>query len=260
MFSMLLSQLFAVPAGHFRTLSGVIESTKGNRVLEVLMFSNLLSCAVLLAISNIFFEVRPRISLQWPLPSQLIYAVVTPAAIIVPCFMIIIFFEDQAEFFYNPNFEFIFSNWTFLLVAAVCEEIIFRLVLFIAIFNITRNIHFTILLSSFLFALVHILNGLPLLGFINIFLAGIVLGFIQVKTRSLVYPSVFHFCWNLFHGLILGFNISGLHLPSVFTLRFGEQTMFNGGSFGLEGSWVATFALAVVVMVGYFRSERRRLG
>ncbi|MGE5429040.1 MAG: lysostaphin resistance A-like protein, partial [Methylococcaceae bacterium] len=58
-------------------------------------------------------------------------------------------------------------------------------------------------ISAFMFSFIHILNpNFSWLGFLNIFLAGILLGLPYIYTRQLWLPIGLHLSWNFFQGPI----------------------------------------------------------
>nr|WP_321412929.1 CPBP family intramembrane glutamic endopeptidase [uncultured Allomuricauda sp.] len=79
----------------------------------------------------------------------------------------------------------------------------------------SMNKYVALLVSALLFALMHAANPkLSLIGNINLFLAGVVLGLPYIYTKNLMFPIAFHFSWNFFQSLF-GFNVSGLDSYSL---------------------------------------------
>lgn len=111
-----------------------------------------------------------------------------------------------------------------------------------------------IIVSSLLFALLHSLNPgvfsspLPV---INLLLAGLLLGISRELSGSLWLPIGFHFTWNLWQGNVYGFPVSGMPMASVTVLEVAENQVVSGGSFGAEGSIVATIVLLSGVYLIY---------
>lgn len=96
-------------------------------------------------------------------------------------------------------------------------------------------------ISAFMFSFIHILNpNFSWLGFLNIFLAGILLGLPYIYTRQLWLPIGLHLSWNFFQGPVFGFNVSGQQMYSLITQIRKADTIWNGGKFGFEGSLFCT--------------------
>lgn len=137
---------------------------------------------------------------------------------------------------YDPK-EIFISIGLFAFVA-ISEEVLFR-------GYILRNIYgfwqkpLALFSSSFLFALAHGLNpNLDWFGLLNLFLAGVLLGLSYMYTKNLWFPIGLHFSWNLFQSFF-GFNVSGQDYYSIIEYTYQTDTIWNGGSFGFEGSIMA---------------------
>ncbi|MGM0588511.1 MAG: CPBP family intramembrane glutamic endopeptidase [Bacteroidota bacterium] len=100
--------------------------------------------------------------------------------------------------------------------------------------------------SSLIFAIMHLLNpswtGLSVL---NIWLAGMVLGVYYIHRQNLWFPIALHFSWNFFQGPVAGFEVSGLKMPTIIDSTLTESTWITGGTFGFEGSIIATLLLVM---------------
>lgn len=112
--------------------------------------------------------------------------------------------------------------------------------------------------SAILFAVFHSLNpNFNLIAFINIFIAGILLGVNYIFTRNLWFAIFFHFSWNFFQGPVLGFEVSGLSLPSLLDQNLKGSILLTGGAFGLEASWLTTFATSLMAIALFFLFQRK---
>lgn len=256
-FSLLFSHLFKVPIDHLRRLRIVIEFGKATDALTVISLSNILAAISLMILAKYFFDFQFRREPHRITFARAIFFTFLPLIIILPSFVVMLVFDRQVSFTLREGFVFNSPILFFLLVVAFTEEVVFRFVLFKVILNTTRNIYFTILLTSVLFAFAHILNGLSFVGFLSIFVCGALLCLILVKTRSLVYAIIFHFFWNFFQGPILGFRVSGLTFPSLFDINIENGNLLNGGSFGLEGSLIALVLLTLTVGLGFLKKTQR---
>jgi uncharacterized protein len=112
--------------------------------------------------------------------------------------------------------------------------------------------------SAVLFAVFHSLNpNFNLIAFINIFIAGILLGVNYIYTRNLWFAIFFHFTWNFFQGPVLGFEVSGVTLPSLLNQNLQGSILLTGGDFGLEASWLTSFATSLMAIALFFLFQRK---
>lgn len=107
-------------------------------------------------------------------------------------------------------------------------------------------------LTSAAFSLMHGLNpGVGRLAFLNIALAGILLGLVCLKTGDLWWATGVHTGWNLATGFLADLPVSGLELVDAPLVEVSAPgaALVTGGEFGLEGGLAATFALALAILV-----------
>lgn len=94
-------------------------------------------------------------------------------------------------------------------------------------------------ITSALFAAAHWGNPqfslLPLAG---LFLAGMLIAYSALVSRSLWMPIGLHLGWNLIGGLILGYPVSGLQVPSLVQQQLTGPEVWTGGSFGPEAGLI----------------------
>lgn len=117
--------------------------------------------------------------------------------------------------------------------------------------NLMQSVNrgWALVISSFMFSFVHILNpNFTWFGFINILLAGMLLGLPYLYTRQLWFPIALHFSWNFFQGPVFGFNVSGQETHSLINQTRLADTIWNGGTFGFEGSLLC--AVIQVIIIG----------
>ncbi len=86
------------------------------------------------------------------------------------------------------------------LLPAFAEEILFRGVLAKIFYKWTKNIHFAVIISSFIFAAIH----LQFYGFLPRYLLGMVLGYLFLWSGSL-WPSIAAHFTNNFLSVIIGY-------------------------------------------------------
>jgi membrane protease YdiL (CAAX protease family) len=116
-------------------------------------------------------------------------------------------------------------------------------------------------ISSLVFALLHLDNtDITIVAFVNIFIAGILLGINYVYTKNLWFSILMHFSWNFFQGPIFGYKVSGMSMGKSFIKQIAQGAdMLSGGEFGFEGSIVCTI-LQVIVISGLIWYYQRKYG
>ncbi len=144
-----------------------------------------------------------------------------------------------------------FGSLWFFLIPAAAEEVLMRGYLFQALVDSFGNAT-GLWVTSILFGLMHLGNpNWSYLGLANIVAAGLFLGVIYLKTRSLWYATAAHLGWNWAHGFLADLPVSGLDLvdaPLLEGVTRGPEWI-GGGAFGPEGSAVATVVVAVATLV-----------
>lgn len=143
------------------------------------------------------------------------------------------------------------SSLAFFLLVAVTEEVALRGFVLERMLQGGMNKFCALFLSAALFSLIHIANpNFSVLAFINILLAGILLGSSYIYTRNLCFPIALHWFWNWIQGPVLGYEVSGNKFCNgILTLHLPEANLINGGAFGFEGSIVCTALLVVGTVV-----------
>ncbi len=150
----------------------------------------------------------------------------------------------------------------FFLLVAVTEEVMLRGFVLGRMLSAGMNRFVALFLSSALFSAMHLFNpNFALLPFVNILLAGCLLGASFLYTRNLCFPVVLHWFWNWLQGLVLGYEVSGMDSgETLLTLRLTGSDLLTGGSFGFEGSLLCTVLLVVgtLAIVGYYERRGRK--
>ena len=112
-------------------------------------------------------------------------------------------------------------------------------------------------LSSLVFAMLHLDNtDITIIAFVNIFIAGVLLGVNYLYTKNLWFSIFLHFSWNFFQGTILGYNVSGINTgKSLFTNTAKGSNILSGGNFGFEGSVICTILQIVTIasLIWYYK-------
>lgn len=132
----------------------------------------------------------------------------------------------------------------FFTIAATTEEVVFRGYI---LDNLLEGMHpyLALAISSLLFMLLHfqLMYQPDILPFLNLFLAGLFLGISFLFTKNIWFPLGLHLSWNLFQGPVFGFEVSSIPTKSFFKQTILVENMWTGGSFGFEGSILATILI-----------------
>ena len=142
-------------------------------------------------------------------------------------------------------------SWILMLLVALTEEIAFRGFVLGHLLTAGANRFVALFLSSALFSLMHIFNpNFSLIAFLNILLAGILIGSTYIFTRNLWFAIALHLFWNWLQGPILGFEVSGGRLGgTLLSLELSEENIINGGTFGFEGSILCTALMIIAIVI-----------
>lgn len=145
----------------------------------------------------------------------------------------------------------------YFLLVSVVEEVAMRGLVLGRLLDGRVNKFWALLISSTLFSLIHLSNpNFTLIPFINILLAGLMLGASYLYTRNLCFPIALHWFWNWLQGPVLGYEVSGNRLgdSSLLAIHLPESNLINGGAFGFEGSILCTVLMVIgtVIIIGYY--------
>lgn len=125
------------------------------------------------------------------------------------------------------------------------EEFIFRGYLFRL--SLRRGLAFAVIGTSLAFSVVHVVQGLNIVGLVNIFLVGVVAALMIHSTGSL-WPAIgFHAGWNHVQLHVLGFPMYGARDTALLRSVIAEGSILGGGSYGPEGGLICTLILAALV-------------
>lgn len=127
----------------------------------------------------------------------------------------------------------------FFLIVAFTEELLARgLILNILLEGFNEYVSLSI--SAFIFAGLHLMNNyIDFIPFLNLILAGYLLGVFYILRHSIMFPIGLHFTWNFFQGPVFGFEVSGHNVKGIIQHQLVGNQIFTGGSFGFEGSMIA---------------------
>lgn len=146
------------------------------------------------------------------------------------------------------------TNLVIFLLVGFNEEMITRGYLMGSIKKLSNKV-FALVLVAVLFSLMHIFNdNFSLVPFLNIFLAGILLGVVYIYTERLWFAISLHFTWNFFQGPVFGSQVSGNVTDGTFIqLTKTGSPLITGGDFCFEGSLLMTFLMiAIIFAIGFY--------
>lgn len=144
-----------------------------------------------------------------------------------------------------------------LVIVAFNEELLVRGYLLTNLME-SFNRYLALAITAVVFAAFHLFNAnVSALAVVNLVLAGLILGITTIHSRNLWFPIAMHLTWNFCQGPVFGFEVSGLATPSLIGQTPVGPEFLTGGAFGLEGSIVATFLLAVATIVLDWRYRRK---
>ena len=150
----------------------------------------------------------------------------------------------------------------FFLLVAVTEEVMLRGFVLGRMLSAGMNRFVALFLSSALFSAMHLFNpNFALLPFVNILLAGCLLGASFLYTRNLCFPVVLHWFWNWLQGPVLGYEVSGMDSgETLLTLRLTGSDLLTGGSFGFEGTLLCKVLHVggTLAIVAYYERRGRK--
>ena len=177
----------------------------------------------------------------------------------------IIFALKAIDVYYVGNINILLSIKVFIIFIfqGLFEEILFRGYL-MPMFSKVIGIKFTIILLSFLFTCIHLINpNLDIIGLTNVFLAGVTFSLIYYYTGNLWIVGAMHTLWNFILGFIVGSQISGIvtYHSVFFSIPVENKDLISGGVFGFEASIVTTIVeLAISLFVIYLiKKEKNKI-
>jgi uncharacterized protein len=152
----------------------------------------------------------------------------------------------------------LFVSFGLMAMIAFSEELVFRGYVLDSLRDSFPNKWVALSISAVLFAAFHFTSpGIYFLGFVNLILAGFLLGINYVYTKNLWFSFFLHLSWNFFQGPVLGFRVSGLTLPTLLQAETKGDLFITGGDFGLEGSILTTVVALIAFFVIAWAFERK---
>ena len=158
----------------------------------------------------------------------------------------------------TPDASALFISLGMVVLIAFSEELVFRGYVLSNLLESFSNRWVALLLSALCFAIFHFTGpGINSLAFVNLFLAGILLGINFIYTRNLWFSICLHLSWNFFQGPLLGSHVSGLSMPTLLQTEMKGDWLVTGGEFGLEGSVLNTALSLIAILILALAFEKK---
>lgn len=187
---------------------------------------------------------------------QSISAITFTALGIISMYIILLKSHEVSIEYFSFSTPKVIGSIIYFFLVAFTEEILFRGYIQYYLMQ-SFNKYTALVISSLIFALMHAPNpNVNLIGLIQVFCSGLVMGLIYNYTKSLWFPIAEHFMWN-FTQVHLGFNVSGLENYSLINITYEKDNILNGGAFGFEGS-VLSFASLGIILIGFLLMYKKR--
>lgn len=152
-------------------------------------------------------------------------------------------------------------SFILMVMVALAEESMVRGFVLGHMLDVGMNKFLALVLSSLIFAAMHLGNpGMSVISFINIALAGVLLGAAYIYTRNLWFSISLHLFWNWIQGPVLGYEVSGTsNTSTLLALNLSDNTLMNGGNFGFEASLPCTILMlaAIVCIIYLFENNKK---
>jgi membrane protease YdiL (CAAX protease family) len=251
-----------VPAAQLKeqpitTLSGLLT---GN-YLWLMILIELVISLISVGLFRIWIDRRPLGDLGWSPEGFSNEAAVGlfmgPALLgIVALILLVSGHMEWTDIVWDPSS--LFVSFGLMTLIAFSEELVFRGYILNNLLESSPNKWVALVVSAILFAAFHFTNpGIFALAFVNLFLAGLLLGINYIYTKNCWFSFFFHLSWNFFQGPILGFRVSGLAQPSLLLNDTRGDLVITGGDFGLEGSILTTAVAVIAFFVLVWAFERK---
>ena len=146
----------------------------------------------------------------------------------------------------------------FFITVGLIEEILVR-GCFQHIIYYRHSIAWAIMIPSLIFSVMHFFNpNISYIAALNIALVGIVFGLMTYKSGNLWMAIGYHITWNYFQGNIFNIEVSGTtHGTALIESIRVQDTLLNGGAFGIEGGLICTALLTLtMIYFGFFYKKK----
>ena len=193
---------------------------------------------------------------------ELLLGAATGVVLLAVTFLLLLLFnkiEVEGIGFHAPSFlKFLL---VFLLVG-FHEELLTR-GYFLGTFMKLANKYLALFIVAILFSLMHIFNAnFSFISFLNILLAGLLLGVAYIHTQRLWFPISLHFTWNFLQGPAFGSMVSGNSTGEpIIKIKLTGNDLLTGGDFGFENSLIMTFLMIMltIALEIYYRKRNKNI-
>ena len=143
------------------------------------------------------------------------------------------------------------------LIQGMSEEVLLRGYFLISLAR-RNSIGWAVIISSVMFALLHIFNaGVSVLAIVNITLFGALMAVYMLKRGNIWGVCAIHSAWNFVQGNVFGVQVSGMPLcESVFATELTGSKWITGGDFGMEGGLAVTLVLLIGIAIILLRKRK----
>jgi len=168
--------------------------------------------------------------------------------------ILILYLMGYYEVISFSGYSYFLGPFSFLVIAALIEEVLFRGVLYRILEN-WLGTFIALVIISFLFEIPHLLNdNVTLLSVLLGLLFGYAHSIMFTYTKKIWLPFAFHLGWN-FAQPFYGSNLSGLEdVGSILKSKFVGPELITGSIYGIEDSLLSITFLFVVCVVFTFLS------
>lgn len=156
------------------------------------------------------------------------------------------------------NLSYLLAPFSFLVIAALLEEVFFRLIVY-RILEEWIGTYLALVLISVIFTVPHLFNNhISWLSVVMLLLFSIVHGLMYTYTKRLWLPFAFHLGWN-FAQPFYGSHLSGIeNIGSVLRSTFEGPALLIGSEFGIEDSILSIILLGALSIIFLKRSIGER--
>lgn len=163
--------------------------------------------------------------------------------------ILILYFGGSYKVIGISNYSFLIAPLSSLVIAALLEEVFFRLIIY-RILETWIGTYWTLPLISIVFTIPHLFNdNVSLLSVLILLIFGFAHSIMYNYTKRLWLPFAFHLGWN-FAQPFYGSNLSGLEdVGSIIKAKFEGPKMLIGSNFGIEDSILSIILLAIISFI-----------
>jgi uncharacterized protein len=224
--------------------------------LHILIIYNVI-CVVAVTLLTIFFRTKideKRIITlgfhKFRMVPDLVSGILVGFIIIVSGFIILNISGFVTINALRPDVAYLAGSIILFMLISWLEEISFRAYI---LGNLMESFgkYTALFISSVLFALFHMFNpGMAVMPFVNLILAGLLLGLVYIHTGTIWYALGLHFGWNFFQGPVFGFPVSGIEMKGLISQQpaWGGH-LISGGNFGFEGSVFCSILIIIFLIL-----------